>query len=297
MISQRFLPIAVLAVLLSAGLSGCEADADGSTDSPGGGQSSDDGTAPIDPDDGFDDDGTPAGNGSNTDTGFPNDPTNPNLPDVGGTVVEGDTPIAGDGTNFRFVCTRSTRSSAGATTEVGANGLVGDTLTGLLNSIGGDSATTLLNSVNDKELAIDGTLRTASIFTLTASLLGTAIDSIDQSVLLPDPVAIPAGRYAVFAVSFPPALLNLGLLTSVTVTTYLGDSTTPQEAPVTLDATALDLLGMGVVGPAYAFIGRRVTQPYDRATIALAADVLAADVGEAMFVHEMCTDGQIVPAP
>ncbi len=295
--TQRLLPITLLVSLLSAGLVGCQADFDGSSGSPGSGGPGNDGSGPIDPDDGIGDDGTPTGDGTNTDTGFPNDPTNPNYPVVDGIILEEDTPIAGDGTNFGFVCTRSAQSTAGATTEVGANGLAGDTLTGLLNSLGGNSATDLLNSVGDKELAIDGTLRTASTFTLTASLLGTAIDSLDQSVLIPEPASIPAGRYAVFAVSFPPGLLDLGLLTSVTVATYLGDSATPQEAPVVLDATALDLLGTGLTGPTYAVIGRRVTQPYDRATISLSADVLAADVGDAMFVHEMCTDGAFVSMP
>lgn len=295
--SRACVAVLLLSMLLPA-LSACQADHSGpDPEAPGGGTVGGDGTAPLDPDDGIGDDGTPSGGGTNTDTGFPNDPNNPNAPVPGGTVVEGDTPIAGDGTNFRFVCTRSTRASAGATTEVGANGLVGATLTDLVNTLGGNSATDLLNSVTDKDLAIDGTLRTASTFTLTASLLGTAIDSIDQNILLPEPAAIAAGRYAVFAVSFPPGLLNLGLLTSVTVTTYLDDGVTPQEPPVVYDATALDLLGTSVTGPAYAFIGRKVTQPYDRATISLAADLLAADVGEAMFVHELCTDGNIVPVP
>lgn len=289
-------PFLIVLLALSTVLGGCQADfgGTGSVPGPGTGGGTGDGTGVVDPDDGFDDDGNPTGDGSNTDTGFPNDPTNPDEPDVGGIVLEGDTPIAGDGTDFRFVCTRSARWTAGATTEVGANGLVGETLSGLLESIGGSSVTALLNSVHDIDLAIDGTLRTASTFTLSASLLGTEIDAVDQGIHLPAPIS--SGRYAVFAVSFPAGLLNLGLLTSVTVTTYLGDSTTPQEKPVTFDATALDLLGTGVTGPVYAFIGRRVTVPYDRATVSLAADALAIDVGEAMFVHEMCTDGVIVPA-
>lgn len=287
-------PFLMMCLAASVSLCACQADLDGPTPGPGTGFSTGDGTGSVDPDDGFDDEGNPTGDGSNTDTGFPNDPTNPNAPDVGGVVLEGDTPVAGDGTDFRFVCTRSARWTSGATTEIGANGLVGDSLSGLLLSIGGSSVTDLLNSVHDQDLAIDGTLRTASIFTLSASLLGTDVDSIDQSVILPS--AIAAGRYAVFAVSFPAGLVNLGVLTSVTVTTYLGEGATPQEDPVTFDATALDLLGAGITGPVYAFIGRRVTQPYDRATVSLAADALAVDIGEAMFVHEMCTDGLIVPA-
>lgn len=284
--THRLIKTSLAVALLTLGIAGCRADSDGSlTAGPNG-----NGTAPVDPDDGIDDNGNPTGDGGNTDTGFPNDGSVD-----GGTVVEGDTPIAGDGTNGRFICTATAQSFFGATTSVGTNGLVGGPLTDLLNLLGGASVTALLNSVRDKELAIDGTLRTASTFTLTASLLGGIVDSVDQTIRLPNGTRVNAGDYAVFAVSFPPGLLNLGLLTSVTVTTYLGDA--QQEPPVTLHATALDLLGQGVAGPRYAFIGRKVTRPYDRATIGLQADLLAADIGEAMYVHELCTGGRIISAP
>lgn len=284
--TNHFIKTGLVAALLALGLAGCQADSDGSlTAGPNG-----NGTGQVDPDDGIDDDGNPTGGGGNTDTGIPNDGSVD-----GGTVVDGDTPIAGGDTNGRFVCSTTAQSFYGATTEVGANGLVGGPLTSLLNLLGGGSATALLNSVNDKELAIDGTLRTASTFTLTASLLAGLIDSIDQTIILPSGTTVPEDGYAVFAVSFPPGLLNLGLLTQVSVTTYLND--VQQEEPVTMDASSLDLLGQGVLGTPYAFIGRKVTKPYNRATISLQAGLLAADVGESMYVHELCTGGRVIPAP
>jgi hypothetical protein len=294
------LKTSLIAGLLAAGLAGCQADGDGSrTAGPRG-----NGNAEIDSNDGIDDGGNvvgvddDAGTQGNDDTGFPNDGS------AGGRVDEGTATIAGtdaDGndTGRRFVCTHSAQSFFGTTTEVGANGLVGNQLSGLLDGLGTNAVTNLLNSVNDKELAIDGTLRTASSFTLTLSLLGVAgagtIDSIDQSITMPSGTRVPAGDYAVFAVSFPPGILDLGLMPSVTIRTFLND--TEQEDPVTLDATALDLLGQGITGPVYAFIGRKVTQPYNRATISLEADLLAADIGDAMYVHELCTGGRIVDAP
>lgn len=81
-------------------------------------------------------------------------------------------------------------------------------------------------------------------------------------------------------------------MTSVGVTTFLND--TEQEQPAVLDATAIDLLGQGLVGPVYAFVGRKVTKPYDKATISLEGDLLAADVGDALYVHELCTAGTLV---
>lgn len=303
MFTKRFILTPVVAALLTAGLAGCQADADGSLSAGPNGN----GTGVVDNDDGIDDNGDPTGNGGNTDTGFPNDPNGPGGDDVGGIINEdGGADDDGDGspddtiaygdTTFRFKCTQSAQSFYGATTEVGANGLVGGQLTDLLNPLGAGSVTALLNSVSDKDLAIDGTLATAATFTLTASALSLAtdVDSLDLNVLMPTPVA--AGNFAVFAVSFPPGLLNLGLLTSVSVATYLGDSADPAEPAVTFDATQLDLLGTSIMGTPYAFIGRKVTKPYDRAVISLQADLLAVDAGEAMYVHELCTGGNIVAA-
>ncbi|MEQ1440028.1 hypothetical protein AAG565_11745 [Fontimonas sp. SYSU GA230001] len=275
-------------VLLALGLAGCQADADGSLNAGPGGN----GTGQVDPDDGIDNNGNPTGSGDNTDTGLPNDGS------TGGLVLEGNTPIAGDGSNppRNFVCTKTAQIFFGASTEVGANGLVGGPLSALVSLLGGASVVDLLNSVKDKDLAIDGDLKTAAAFTQTASLLGLAqsglVDALDLTVSMPSGVTIPAGQYAVFGLSFPPGLLNLGLLTNVRVTTFLNN--TQQENPVELDATAIDLLGQGVVGPVYAFVGRKVTKPYNKARISLEGDLLAVDLGDAMFVHELCTAGTLV---
>lgn len=276
---SNLLPSAALS-LFALALAGCHASGGNPPYGPGEFLT---GSGAVDSNDGTDDDIPDMGNAQ---TSFPNDGTA-----GGGTVLEGTTPIAGVGTDRNFVCTDSAQIFAGASTVAGANGLVGGPLTDLLNGLGAASATALTNSVHDKVLAIDGTLRTASVFTLTASL--PAVDSIDQQILLP--TSLGSGNYAVFAVSFPPGLLNLGVLTQVSVTTFLGE--TLQEDAVVLDATALDLLGVGAVGPVYAYVGRKVTKPYDRAVISLQAGALAVDVGEAMYVHEMCTGGDLVPVP
>lgn len=191
-------PLAV--ALLTVGLSGCQADADGSLNTGPNGN----GTGQVDTDDGIDDDGNPTGSGTHTDTGFPNDgSTGGNVVQDDGTGTGTDETIAGVGSDpaRNFVCTSTAQSFFGATTQVGANGLVGDTLSGIVGTIGGNSVTDLLNSVKDKDLSIDGTLRTAATFAHTASLLGLAgtgmIDSLDLNVLMPSGVTIPAGEYAV----------------------------------------------------------------------------------------------------
>lgn len=278
---SHFLPRAALS-LFAIALAGCHASGGNPPYGPGEFLT---GSGAVDDNDGTGDDIADDGNAQ---TSLPNDGTV-----AGGTVLEGTTPIAGTGTDRNFQCTDSAQIFAGASTVVGANGLVGSPLTDLVNDLGGTSTTALLNSVSDKDLAIDGTLRTASVFTLTASLLGTEIDSIDQQVVLP--TSLGAGNYAVFGVSFPPGLIDLGLMTEVRVTTFLGD--TLQEEAVVLDATAIDLLGVGVFGPVYAYVGRKVTKPYDRAVISLQAGLLAVDVSQAMYVHELCTGGNLVPIP
>lgn len=278
---SKLLPRAALS-LFAIALVGCHASGGNPPYGPGDFLT---GSGAVDSNDGTGDDTPDNGNGQ---TSFPNDGTV-----AGGTVLEGTTPIAGTGTDRNFQCTDSAQIAAGATTIVGADGLVGGPLTDLLNGLGGASATALTNSVNDELYAIDGTLRTASVFTLTASLLGLAVDTIDQQVILPS--SLGSGNYAVFAVSFPPALVNAGIITQVSVTTFLGE--TLQEDAVVLDATAIDLLGNAIVGPVYAYVGRKVTKPYDRAVISLQSAVLGLDVGESMYVHELCTGGRLVPVP
>ncbi len=298
MIKQIF-QTTLIAAFLATGLSGCQADADGSANAGINGN----GTNVVNGDDGINDqtgaiegtDGTSSTIG-NDDTGIPNAAGAPNIDDVANHVVTddgtgGQTDVAGGSSGRRFICTQAFDGAFGATTEVGLNGLVGDAVTPLLDTLGGDSATTLVNSVTDTTLALDADLRTASVFTLAASLLGGAIASIDQNIFTPDGATIPAGKYAVAAVSFPQGLANVGLLTEVTVTTYMNDT---ELESTSFDATAIDLLGIPVAGDPYAMIGLKVSQPYNRVAVGLSAGLLAADVSEAMFLHEVCTDGKLV---
>jgi len=287
--------LSCLALVAAAALVGCEANGGpglGSAVSGGGGA----GSGTINPDDGIDTDGNVVGDGSNTDTGFPNDGT------VGGVVQEGEVTIAGADSDpqMAFVCTRSASLFEGATTEVGANGLVGDLVGGLLGALSGDSVSDLLNSVQDANLAIDTDLTTAASFTQTAAaldvLLGAgSVDSLDLTVNMPEGKTQSAGSYAVFAISFPSSLLDLGLLSSVQVTTLLDGVV--QEDTASLDASGLSLLGFstdGLINDSYAFIGYKTTLPYDGARISVSSDLLSADLGENLFVHEMCTGGNLV---
>ncbi|MDP9139656.1 MAG: hypothetical protein M3O62_02550 [Pseudomonadota bacterium] len=300
MIKQIF-QTTLIAAFLVGGLSGCQADADGSAN----GGLNGNGTNVVNGDDGIDDqtgevEGTDgdAGTIDNDDNGIPNSVGTPGLDDVNNQVVTddgtgtgGQTDVAGGDSGMRFLCRQAFDGAFGAETTVGADGLVGGPLTDLLDMLGGDSATNLTNSVTDAEYAIDADLRTASVFTLTASLLGTAIDTIDQNVYAPDGASIAAGKYAVAAVSFPQGLANVGLLTDVTVTTYMDDTALESTS---FDATAIDLLGIPLVGDPYAMIGLKVSQPYNRVSVSLSAGLLAVDVSEAMFLHEVCTDGVLV---
>ena len=224
--------------------------------------------------------------GDTPDSVFPNDGT------TGGNITEGGTPIAGGNTGFNFICEASANAYGVPTSEVVANGLVGSEISGLLNLLGGDTATRLLNSVVDQELAIDGNLESASKFSLTVGLLGGLISSVDQLITLGG--TAPSGSYAVFGVSFPIATLELSLLQTVTVTTFRNG--VAQES-ATLDATTLDLLGAIAVGDPRAFVGVKTTKAWDSASIGVAPDLISADVGEAMYVHELCTGGRLVAAP
>ncbi|MDD3764978.1 MAG: hypothetical protein PHP86_16925 [Nevskiales bacterium] len=268
----EILKIAAVAAAMIAGagsMAGCRADANGVTGSGPNGN----GTAPTD--------NTDPDNG-----GFPNDGS------AGGSVTEGGTEIAGGDTGMGFVCTQSAQSFFGATTEASLNGLVG-TLTPILNLLGTDTVTQLLNSVNDKELTIDGQLQTGSTFDLTAGLIGPLITSIDQIVTLPTPV--PAGDFAVFALSFPGGTLDLSLLNTITVRTYMNAVETADT--VSISHTALDLLGQSLAGGDPIYVGVKTTVPYTAASVSLEPTLLSVNVGDAMQVHELCTDGQIVPVP
>lgn len=248
-------------IATAVALSGCEADGDGGA------------SGGID-------------GGDGPDSLFPNDGT------TGGNIEEGGTPIAGGDTGFNFICEQSANAYGVPTSEVVANNLSGSALGDLLTLLGGDTATRLLSSVVDQELAIDGDLETHSTFSLTVDLLGGLLFSVDQLISLGG--TAPSGSFAVFGVAFPMATLELSVLQTITVTTFLDGV---EQESATIDATTLDLLGAVGVAPARAFVGVKTTTPWDSASIGITPTVLTANVGDAMFVHELCTGGSLVAAP
>ena len=302
MFNELKLQHVVIAAVAAIGLVGCEANGGGAGAGGSGGQSS------VISDDGTDENGNVVieGTESNSNTGFPNKPLTPGGAEVGGVIQATDadgntTDVAYGDSGKRFYCSTTYRGGVNDT-DAAASGLVGGILGPILGGLGGGPVNALTNSVKDQVLAIDGDLKSASVFTLTADALGAlgadVVDGLSQSIYLNS----PSTGYAVFAVSFPKGTVDLGLLTSVTVTTYLDPSrdalaTEPTEPAVTFNATAIDLLGQGVTGVPYAFIGRDVRLPYNRAEIKMKGDLLAANVGEAMYVHELCTAGSIVDVP
>lgn len=199
----------------------------------------------------------------------------------------------GDELPDNFVCTASARTyGPNPVTEVRVNGLVGSALTDLLNGLGAGTVTQLQNSVVAKELVVDGSLDTAAQYNLSVGLLGGAISSIDLYVGTNSPV--PAQKYAAFLVTFPIATAELSLIQSITVSTFLG--TTPVETQE-IDASTLDLVGAVSTADTRRFVGLKATSPYDGVTISLSPTLVSANVGNAMNVHELCTDGFFVPAP
>jgi len=230
------------------------------------------------------------GNGPGDVTGgdiLPNDGTVPT------DVTDGGTPIAG-----RFVCTSSARIYGDSpTTTVTVNGLLGPALTDLLNFLGGGSVTQLLNSVSAKENVVDRNLDTFAQFNLTAGLLtlpvlGNLVSSVDLNAGLNSPV--PVGKYAVFGLTFPTATVEATLTSTLFVTTFNGNTVAETRA---IDLTALDLLGLGLTGQEALYVGLKTTQPYTSVSIGLDPSVLSANVGNAMNVHELCTDGMFITPP
>lgn len=216
--------------------------------------------------------------------------------DPGGLLPnDGTTPthVTDDGTliNGHFICTASARAyGPNPVTEVRVNGLVGSQLTDLLNLLGAGTVTQLLNSVTAKELVVDGSLDTAAQYNLTAGLLGGLISSIDLYVG-PNGV-VPAGKYAVFGLTFPIATAEVTAIQSVTISTYSG--ATLLET-VDIDASTIDLLGAVATGDTAVYFGLKATQPYDGVTISLSPTLISTNVGNAMNVNELCTDGYFVP--
>ena len=177
--------------------------------------------------------------------------------------------------------------------EAAAFGLVGGAVVDLVDLLEGDSLSDLLAAVGDLPYVADNTMRTASVFTLTLSLLGDTVSALGERVHMPIPIEANGENYAVFAISFPESLLSLALFNSVEVTTYLDG--VQQEEPVSISAVNLDLLGFSLGTDKYAYIGRRVTQPYNQVEIRMNAPLLSLDLGDALFVHEMCVKGTLIP--
>ena len=94
------------AVFCTFALLGCQANS-GPVGGGGGGG--------LDPDTGIDADGNPTGDGSNTDTGFPNDGS------VGGSILDEGVELIGGDTGQGFICTQAASADAGAEIEVATN--------------------------------------------------------------------------------------------------------------------------------------------------------------------------------
>ena len=220
--------------------------------------------------------------GSSSSGGPANDGTGPS------NITQGGKPVAPP---LHFICTTGAKAYGDVTTAVSANGLVGDQLTALLDQLGGNSATTLLNSVINPNNVIDGKLSTFATFQLTASLFGGPIDSVGLSVVMPAGTTVPAGKFAVFGISFPSDTVGLSLLQNATVSTSLAGVT--QESNVETNALLLSLLGATVAGDPALWLGVETTKPYDTATLSLAPTLLSADVGDALHAYEFCVDGTL----
>ena len=274
--------IAILAAILS--LSAC-----------GGNDGANKGSDAVGNADGFAEDGSFLGSDDNFDNGFPNNGS------IGGSILEDGKLIAGNRSEPQkgFVCRQSASFDAGAYIEVGGNGLIGDVLGGLLGILSGDGLNNLLNGISDSVLALDGDLRTAAVVTQAISGLGGILNSMDVTISMPEGQFMPVGSYAVFAVSFPPSLLELGVLSGLRVSTFIGDAV--QERGVRIDASTVGLLGFSTRqignGNNYALIGYKTTKPYDKAQLSISSALLSLDLGDKLYIHEFCTAGDLVDPP
>jgi hypothetical protein len=265
---------ALLVSLLAAGLAGCQADSD--IAGLGGDVVQDCGADGV------------CGNDDDNGGFGPNDgsTTSPVFVDTDGDG-EADTLVS---EGMGFVCEATAPS--GSTTVVGTDGLVGGPLSTLLNLLGGGSLTTLTNSVTSPNNVIDGKLPTFATFTTTAGGLGL-LNSVDLNVLLPGAMNL-VGNYAVFGVSFPGGTVDLSLLDQITVTTFLNDA---EQEFVTFNSVVIDLLGQNVVGGDPIWFGLQATKNFNRVSIALTSALLSANVGEQLYVHELCPSGRFVTPP
>lgn len=289
--SRTYSFLTAFACLTALSLAGCQANG-GQPGTSGFDTSNGSGVASVSADDGIDDSGNIEGDGSNTQTGFPNDGS------VGGSILEDGLLIAGTGSDKGFVCTRGLSTFNGARVEVAANGLVGAVVGTLLGLLSGDSLNSLLNSVDDDTLAIDGDLSTAAVVTQTAAGLVGGLNSLDVLFNLPENTTLNAGNFAVVAVSFPPSLLDLGLLSSLRVDTLLDEVV--QETGAQIDSSGLSLLGFStdqLTGASYALVGYKTIAAFDQVRLRLSSDFLSVDLGENLFIHEVCTGGNLVDPP
>lgn len=272
--------LAIAATAAAFSLVGCQANS-GAGDASGDARYS--GSRPVlnSPNDGSLLDGLLS---DNTNIPFPNDGS------VTSEIMEGEQSL-----DMKFVCEDSVSVFEGAQIELGANGLVGGLVGGLLNLLSGDSLSSLLNSLEDSTLALDNDLNTAAAVTQTLSGLGGLLNSVDVTIDLPAGTTNPDGAYAVAAISLPGSLLELGLLSTVRVVTLLNGET--QEDNAVLSTSSLSLLGLStndLADRSFAFVGYKTTKPFDAVRLELGAQLLSLDVGPSVYIHELCTDGDLV---
>lgn len=218
--------------------------------------------------------------GISSDETFPNDGSTPTL------VTEGGVPI---NVGERFICDRGASNvSNDVDTAVATLGLVGGTVNDLLALIGAIPVAGLLDSIREKDLVVDSDLSTFARFTRVIDL-ASALSTVDEVVLFNKQVS---SDYLVFGLSFPDGALELSLLDQVVVRTFLGN--VQQEVTVLSQAAVVDLLGVSVVpGFRRVFFGLKPTTDFDAVSVGL-APTLGVNVGTALRVHELCTDGHFV---
>src|SRR5690606_4103598 len=135
-----------------------------------------------------------------------------------------------------------------------------------------EGAVSANGSVDNAIRAIDGDADNYATINLTAGVATSASLSIRDQI-----TDYPAGTYAGFDISNP-ALLGLGLLDNITITTYLNGNTTPVE---TISGNA-NLLGVGssvLAGQGRQTVGFVTTQPFDEVRITL-NQVLGVNLGQ-----------------
>lgn len=268
--------------LVSLGmLTGCPAANSGAVD---GVVSTSKNTATLDSDDGTENSNL-LGLGPNTATWFPNAGETQGVVGLAPSLLY-QLPTPG------FVCQESFVSGAGASMTISANGLVGGVLGPLLDLLGGNSVTNLLNSLVDAHHGMDADLKTAAKLTQTLSGLGGILNSVDVVVSLPEGEVMDPGSFAVFAVSFPPSLLELGLLSTMRVQTLLNGELVENGAM--MDGTSLSLLGLSSneLRGMHTWIGFESAQPFDQVRLRVSSNLLSVDLGESLYVHEVCSKGK-----